>query len=131
MSETPPTQDPIPTPDPVPTPTPTPTPMMSLGSGPSQEEKTQAMLSWFLSIVAGFIPPLIFFIIAADKPFVKRHAAMCLGLQIAATAVYIILFVTVVGILLVPVLGIVCLVFAIMGGLAANKGVYYDNMFKV
>ena len=127
MSSTPPTEEPTSVP-------------MGLGSGPSQDEKTQAMLSWFLSIVAGFIPPLIFFIISSEKPFVKRHAAMCLGLQLAATVVYIVLFVTVVGILLMPLVGIACLVFAIMGGLAANKGDNYDvpgvgkmiaNMFKV
>ena len=127
MSSTPPTQDPISTP-------------MGLGSGPSQEERTQAMLSWFLSIVAGFIPPLIFFIISADKPYVKRHAAMCLGLQLVSTVLCVILIVTVVGILLLPVVGIACLVFIIMGGLAANKGDNYDvpgfgkmiaNMFKV
>lgn len=127
MSETPPTPDPMSTP-------------MGLGNGPSQEEKTHAMLAWFLAIVSGFIAPLIFYIIATDKPFVKRHAAMCLGLQLAGTIIIVVLIVTVVGILLVPVIWIALLVFIIMGGLAANKGENYDvpvvgkmiaNIFKV
>lgn len=113
---------------------------MGLGTGPSQEEKTQAMLSWFLSLLVGFIPPLIFFVISTDKPFVKRHAAMCLGLQIAGTIIMFVLAITVVGMLLIPIVWIAMLVFVIMGGLAANKGDNYDvpvvgkmisNMFKV
>ena len=127
MSETPPTQTPMSTPP-------------GLGMGPSQEERTQALLSWVLSILTGFLAPLIFFLISNDKPFVKRHAAMCLGLQIVATIIIIILVITVVGILLAPVVSVACLVIAIMGAIAANKGDNYDvpgignmiaNMFKV
>jgi hypothetical protein len=126
MASTPP-QDPIPSP-------------MGLGSGPTQEQKTQAMLSWFLSLVAGFIPPLIFFVISTDKPYVKRHAAMCLGLQLVGTIIMFVLAITVVGMLLIPIVWIAMLVFVIMGGLAGNKGEDYDvpvvgkmisNLFKV
>jgi uncharacterized membrane protein len=124
MSSTPPTQDPISTP-------------MGLGSGPSQEERTHATLSWVLSIFFGFIPGLIFFLMATDKPFLKRHAAMALGLNIAVMILYAVLFITIIGPLVVWVAAIV---FSIMGAVAANKGEAYDvpligpmlaNMFKV
>lgn len=97
-----------------------------MGSGPSQEEKTQAMISWVLSILTGFVGPLIFFLIAGDKPFVKRHAAMALGLNIALFIVVVILIITVIGALLAPLVGLAALVFGIMGAMAANKGEKFD-----
>jgi uncharacterized protein len=127
MSSTPPPQDPV-------------LPPMGLGSGPSQDEKTNAMLAWFLSIVLPIIAPLIFFVISTDKPFAKRHAAMSLGLHLGASIICFVLAITIVGILLIPVVYLVVLVFVIMGGLAANKGETYDvpgigpmiaNLFKV
>jgi uncharacterized membrane protein len=111
-----------------------------LGSGPSQDEKTHAMLAWFLSIVLPIIAPLIFFVISSDKPFAKRHAAMSLGLHLAASIVSVVLVITIVGALLVPLVYLAVLIFVIMGGLAANNGNNYDvpgigpmiaNIFKV
>jgi hypothetical protein len=92
---------------------------------PSQDERTQAMLCWVLSIVATFVAPLIFFLISNDKPFVKKHAAICLGFQIATAVISVVLFVTIVGALLVPVVGIFGLVVCIMAAMAANRGEEY------
>ena len=93
----------------------------------SQEEKTQATLVWALSIFFGFIPGLIFYLIAKDKPFVVKHAAESLGLSILMVAVWVgsmamafagmaFLF------FLFPLVGLFALVMCIMGAIAANKG---------
>jgi uncharacterized membrane protein len=120
-------------------------PSSSGGGMVSQDERSQAMLMWILCIVASFfglpwLPPLIFFLISKDKPFVYRHAAMALSLCLVAFVVCVILFVTVVGIILIPIVGIFELIICIMGAIAANKGDEYDpplfaglakSMFKV
>jgi uncharacterized Tic20 family protein len=144
MSEVPPTQ-PEPTPEPTPepvaaaevTPPAEPTPPVepapfsapALGAGPSAEEKNHAMLAWFLSIITYFIVPLIFFLTATDKPFVKRHAGMALGFQIClivASIVAGILTFVFVGFLLFPLIGVANIAIGIMGGLAAKDGKEYE-----
>lgn len=50
----------------------------STGGAVPQDEKTQAMLVWLLSIFIGFISPLIFMFVAKDKPFVYRNSMLCL-----------------------------------------------------
>jgi uncharacterized protein len=114
--------------------------MFSMNSAPSQEEKTQAMLCWILSLVASFIVPLIFYIISNDKKFVKHHAAQCLFLSIVMAVVCIVLFITIVGALLVPVVGILGLVAVVLGAIKANGGEWWEvpgigkmalNLFKV
>ena len=95
----------------------------------TQEEKTFAMLSWFLPIVVGFIGPLIFFLISNDKPFAKRHAAMSLGLQLFVTVSMIVSFFLVfliIGFILMPLVGVFGLVITIIGGIAASKGENYE-----
>ena len=95
----------------------------------SQEEKGQATLVWVLSIFFGFIPSLIFFLIAKDKPFVHRHAAMALTVTIVCTigwVIGIVLTAVLIGLLVLPVVGIYALVVCIMGAMAANKGEEYN-----
>lgn len=127
---------PAPTPDPeeavsAPPPTTEPAVVMPVAvpGGITQEEKTFAMVAWFGGIVAGFIPALVIYLMATDKPFAKRHAGMALGLQvvavIAAFVAFILSFVFI-GIFLFPVIGIGMLVFSIMGGMAASNGQAYD-----
>lgn len=114
--------------------------MFGMNTTPSQEEKTQAMLCWILSLVASFIVPLVFYIISNDKKFVKHHAAQCLFLSIALVVIAIVLTITVIGALLVPVLGIFALVAVILGAVKANNGEWWEvpgiggmakNIFKI
>jgi len=92
----------------------------------SQDDKSQAMLMWILALFTGFVSPLIFFFIAKDKPFVYRHACQALALMIVCNVLIFILVVTVIGILLVPLVGLFALIVTIMGAVAANKGDEYD-----
>lgn len=143
---------PAPAPDPVPTaasttpptaPTPTYTaPDMGgkLSGGPvpfsgpanpaiPQDERTQALLVWVLSIFIGFISPLIFFFIAKDKPHVFHHACQALTLSIVLFVLYVvsaILMVVLIGMLLLPLVGLYGLVMVIMGAIAANAGARFE-----
>jgi uncharacterized protein len=154
MDENKPPEEPTsaPTPEPVavsaPPPDPTPTaayarpqiPASSQSGGPvpfsgpadpsiPQDEKTQAMLVWILSLFIGFISPLIFYFIAKDKPFVFSHAAQCLTLAIVVTVLWIVAFIlmfVVIGIFLLPIIGLASLVLTIMGAIAANAGARFE-----
>ncbi len=141
-----------PTPDPVPTAASTTPPsapsasytMPDLGgklsggpvpfSGPAnssipQEERTQALLVWVLSLFIGFISPLIFYFIAKDKQFVFHHACQALTLSIALFVLYVIsaiLMVVLIGMLLLPLVGLYGLIMVIMGAIAANAGSRFE-----
>lgn len=109
--------------------TPTPTPpaaAMPTAMGVSPEEKQQAMLCWILSIFAGFIPGLIFFLIAGDsKPYLKRQGALALTLSILTVIGMIasaILMVILIGIVTYIGFAIFALYVCITGAIATNKG---------
>lgn len=100
----------------------------------SQDAKSQAMLMWILTIFFGFIPGLIFFLTAKDKPFTYRQSALSLTWSIlfvvayvALTIITIVLAAATMGIgalfgLLIFVLWALHLVICIMGAVASNKG---------
>lgn len=98
--------------------------------GPTQEERSQSMLCWILTIFAGFIPGLIFYLISdQSKPFLKRQAALALTLSIVAIVGYIasaILMMILIGIVTYIAVGIWSLVVCIMGAVACNKGDNYS-----
>jgi uncharacterized membrane protein len=96
---------------------------------PTSEEKTHAMLCWLLAIFIGFISPIIFMIMDKDKPFVYRNAMQALTFQIGIFVLYMIamvLVVVLIGALLIPVVGILHVVFAILGTINANNGIVYE-----
>ncbi|MCC7101529.1 MAG: DUF4870 domain-containing protein [Fimbriimonadaceae bacterium] len=123
MSTIPPEQDPVQTPAP-------PTPSFPAAGGASPEEKQQAMLCWILSIFAGFIPGLIFFLIAGDaKPYLKRQGALALTLSIITFVGFIasaILMMILIGFLTYAAFGIWALYVCITGAIACNKGDNFD-----
>src|SRR5689334_2705181 len=64
-------------------------PMSSGGGMVSQDAKSQAMLMWILTIFFGFIPGLIFFLTAKDKPFTYRQSALSLTWSILFVVAYV------------------------------------------
>lgn len=102
------------------------TPAPTGGGMVSQEEKTQAMLVWVLTIFFGFVPGLIFYLISKEKPFVYRHAGQALAFTICVAIIDVVCFVTVVGIVLVPFVWLGALIVCIMAAMAANKGDDYN-----
>jgi uncharacterized membrane protein len=84
----------------------------------SSDSTLWAFLAYFLSIV-GFI--LVLALKKKDK-FAMYHAKQSLALFIIYFAGYVILIVTVIGILLLPFWGILMLIMSILGIINALKG---------
>src|SRR5438045_1785285 len=69
---------------------------------PSNDEKTMAILSHVLTFVAGFLAPLIIYLIKKDESaFISAHAKESLNFQITVSIVIFGLIITIIGILLV------------------------------
>jgi uncharacterized Tic20 family protein len=89
-----------------------------------------AMLAHLLGIITSFIGPLIIYLIKKDQSkFVAYHAMQALIFQAVIFIGYIIggvLAFIGVGFLLNTALWVLNLVFAIIAGLAANRGEWYE-----
>lgn len=110
-------------------------------SAPSAEEKQWALFA-HLSALVGFIVPfgnvlgplIIWQIKKAEMPFVDDQGKEALNFQItvliALIACFVLMFV-VIGMLLMPIVGIAALVFTIIGGIKANNGETYRYPFTL
>ena len=143
MTENP--QDPAapsdpPPPPPYTTPPPPPPPPPMGAQAPAYGQAAQAPVSpsdarmWSLlahvgGIFFGFVPALVIYLIYKDRdPFIRRHATQALNFQIImviALTLSWILTALLIGFLLLPVVGVLVLVFSIMAAMAANKGEEY------
>src|SRR5688572_6490450 len=97
----------------------------------TQEDKTLAMITHLSGILAGFIVPLIIWLINKDKPeksFLIDQSKEALNFQITMllgwVAAMVLTFVFI-GFLLYPVLLIGNIVFCILAGMKANNGIAY------
>ena len=94
-----------------------------------EEARQFGMIAHLLGLFTGFVGPLIIYLIKKDEhPFAKDQAAEALNFQITiiiASMVCGVLVCVYVGILLIPVLVILNIVFCIMAALAANDGKWY------
>lgn len=121
MSNLPPDPEPVQTPPAAPS-----SPSFPVSGNATPEEKQQAMLCWILTIVAGFIPGLIFFLIAGEgKPYLKRQGALALTLSIITLVGFIasgILMMILIGFLTYAAFGLWALYVCITGAIACNKG---------
>jgi len=107
------------------------------GGETSQDDRTVAMLTHLSGIILGFIVPLVVWLInkdKADKGFLTSQSKEALNFQITLLFGYIIgiiLSVILIGALLNFILWIVCIIFSIIAGLAANKGEDYRYPFAI
>ncbi|MEP7231773.1 MAG: DUF4870 domain-containing protein [Ginsengibacter sp.] len=93
---------------------------------PNSDEKTMAILSHILTLVAPIIAPLIIYLIKKDESeFVKIHARESLNFQITMFIIVIALVITLIGILLIWLVGIVDLILVIMATIKASEGKLY------
>ena len=94
-----------------------------------------AMLAHLLGIVLGPIGPLIIWLIKKDQsPFVNDQGKEDLNFQITLLIVYIIGGATMalcIGLVIVPAIGIISLIFSIMAALKANQGIAYRYPFAI
>ena len=113
-------------------------------------ERTMAMLVWVISLVAGFIGPLILYLVAGrEKRFVRHHGAEALNLAIVMTVLQLVVFAPMmfaiwedifpvdestsapppgwfwIGFVVLMALAIVNLVLTIVGILRANSGAWW------
>jgi uncharacterized Tic20 family protein len=95
----------------------------------STDPKTLAMLAQLLGIFTGFLGPLVIYLMNGDKdPFVRHHSAEALNFQITLFIAYMVsavLILVLIGLVLLPVIWIVSLVFMIQATIAANRGEWY------
>ncbi|WP_372443460.1 DUF4870 domain-containing protein [Rhabdothermincola sediminis] len=108
-----------------PGPSPAPTPATGSGGDP----KTLAMLSHLLAIFAGFLAPLVIYLVNGERdPFIRHHSAESLNFQITLFIAYVVCFVlmfVLIGFVLFFVVWIASLVFMIQATIAANRGEWY------
>lgn len=99
---------------------------------PTSDEKTMAILAHVLTLVCGFIAPLIIYLIKKDESsFITQHAKESLNFQITMLLIVIALFITLIGILLVWIVGILSLVLVIVATIKASEGKLYKYPFSL
>tara|TARA_R110001606_G_scaffold29784_2_gene92714 strand:+ start:861 stop:1184 length:324 start_codon:yes stop_codon:yes gene_type:complete len=90
------------------------------------DEKLWATLIHVGGILFGFIPALVGYLVLKDRgPFVQAHTRTALNFQITMAIAYVIslfLMLILIGYLTIIAVGILVLVFSIMGAVAANNG---------
>lgn len=100
-----------------------------------KDARTMAMLAHLLAIPLGWIGPLIIWLIKKDSsPFVNDQGKESLNFQITVFIAMVVASVSMViciGFFLLPAVGIVDLIFCIIGGLKANQGIAYRYPFAI
>ncbi len=99
---------------------------------PTSDERTMAILAHVLTLFFWIIPPLIIYLVKKDESsFVAEHAKESMNFQITMAIIGLILFVTIVGILLLWVVGIVVLVLVIVATIKASESKLYRYPFTL
>lgn len=107
----------------------------------STEERQWAMfghlsgLIGFIIPIANVIAPLIIWQLKKDTmPFAAEQAKEATNFQITvliAVVISFVLFLVVIGVVLLPLVGLAALVFTILAGIKANEGVAYRYPFTL
>jgi hypothetical protein len=101
-------------------------------SVPTSDERTLAILCHVLTLVAGFIAPLIIYLVKKNEStFVTAHARESLNFQLTMAIAIIVLFLTIIGILLVWAVGIFILVLVIVATIKASENKLYKYPFTI
>ena len=99
---------------------------------PTSDEKTMAVLSHILTLVAPILAPLIIYLVKKNESkFVEWHARESLNFQITVVIIIVILFITIIGILIAWVVGIISLVLVIIATIRASEGKLYKYPFSI
>jgi uncharacterized Tic20 family protein len=90
------------------------------------EERTTAALAHGLAVVAGFIAPLVILLTTGKtSAYVRRAAVAALNFQITLAIGWVVAFLLTfvfIGILVMPILGILGIVMPIIGAIRASNG---------
>lgn len=98
---------------------------------PTSDEKTLAVLSHILTLVAPILAPLIIYLIKKDdSPFVLQHSRESLNFQISVAIICIILALTIIGLIIVWLVALAAFVFVIIASIRASEGKLYKYPFN-
>lgn len=104
-------------------------------AAPSSEERTPAVLAHALAILASFIAPLVVLLTAGNtSAFARRAAVESLNFQITLAIGWVVAWlgsIILIGLLLMPILGIAGLVLPIIAAVRANAGEDYKYPFSL
>ncbi len=102
---------------------------------PTQDERTLAILSHILTLVAPLLAPLIIYLIKKDESkYVEWHAKESLNFQITLIIGYIVGFLTIiiiVGIVILALLGLIGLILVIVATVRASENKLYRYPFNI
>lgn len=99
---------------------------------PTSDEKTLALLSHVLTFIFPLLAPLIIYLVKKDEStFVAYHAKESLNFQITMFIVCFALIITVIGILLLWIVGIIYVVLIIVATIRASEGKLYRYPFTL
>ena len=99
------------------------------GGGPiaPSDARLWSMLAQLGGTFLSFLVPLVIFVVFKDRDlFVRRHSAAALNFHITLAIAYIVLAITVIGLLLIPFLWVASLVLTILASIAASDGRDYQ-----
>jgi uncharacterized protein len=120
--------------EPVAAPVPSPS-LTDTAVGPTANDKTMGLLAHILGTPFAFLVPLVIWLTQKDtSAWTEEEAKEALNFQITlaigwfATGILSLVFI---GFLLMPVLGLVSLIFSILGAMEANKGNHYKYPFAL
>lgn len=103
-------------------------------TAPTSDEKTMGILSHILCLVAGFIAPLVIYLVKKDESaYVREHAKESLNFQITMFICYFVSWILVfvfIGIFLLIALGLAYLVLIIVATIKASEGKMYRYPFN-
>jgi uncharacterized Tic20 family protein len=101
----------------------------------NENERLLAVLSHALTLITGFIVPLIIYILKKDESaFVKEHAKESLNFQLTLLIAYIISFLLIfiiIGIVLLPLIGLIQLVLVVVATINAADNKHYRYPFCI
>jgi len=101
----------------------------------SENERLLAILSHVLTFVAGFLAPLIIYLIKKDESaYVEAHAKESLNFQITLAIAYVIGFITlilIIGVLILSIVGILHFVLVIIATVKAADNKFYRYPFNI
>lgn len=103
-------------------------------TGISQDSKNIALLTWIGTIIFGFVPGLVVYLIKKDDPYVFDQAKEALNWFITLFIGYmagVILSMILIGVLVFVIVGIANLIVCIMGAVACSEGKYFRVPFAI
>ncbi|MDM7891570.1 DUF4870 domain-containing protein [Curtobacterium caseinilyticum] len=94
-----------------------------------EDQRLWATLTHVGGIFFSLVVPIIAYLVLRDRgQFIKEHTRQALNFHITAAIAYVVawlLCLVVIGFVLLPVIGVLVIVFAILAAVAANRGDFY------